>query len=106
MFRTAYSYVLEPRPGRRSVTWFGYDAAHGTVWLPFYGAAEQGAPATHCHHGLNMSTFNTKLVQRNEGDRVVHVTHWMVAVFIPVMCILYMCAAKSAHSWVLNVSDS
>lgn len=59
MFRTAYSYVLEPRPGRRSVTWFGYDAAHGTVWLPFYGAAEQGAPATHCHHGLNMSTFNT-----------------------------------------------
>ena len=29
MFRTAYSYVLEPRPDRRSLTWFGYDAAHG-----------------------------------------------------------------------------
>lgn len=30
MFRTAYSYVLEPRPHRRSLTWFGYDAAHGS----------------------------------------------------------------------------
>ncbi|CAJ1397073.1 unnamed protein product [Effrenium voratum] len=58
MFRTAYSYVLEPRPGRRSLTWFGYDAAHGTVWLPFYGASPLSAPATHTGHSLNMSTFN------------------------------------------------
>jgi len=58
MFRTAYSYVLEPQPNFRSITWFGYDAAHGTVWLPFYGASLVSAPKTHSAHGLNMSTFN------------------------------------------------
>ena len=31
----------------------------GTVWLPFYGASELRAPATHSAHGLNMSVFNT-----------------------------------------------
>lgn len=58
MFRTAYSYVLEARPASRSITWFGYDAAHGTVWMPFYGASVGPAPKTHAGHGLNMSTFN------------------------------------------------
>ena len=60
MYRTSYSYVLEPRPHRRSLTWFGYDAAHGTVWLPFYGASEIPAPEMYSAHGLNMSTFNTQ----------------------------------------------
>ena len=59
MFRTAYSYVLEARRDQRSLMWFGYDSAHGTVWLPFYGASEIPAPKTHVGHGLNMSTFNT-----------------------------------------------
>ncbi|CAE7749526.1 pipD [Symbiodinium sp. CCMP2592] len=59
MFRTAYSYVLEIRPNRRSITWFGYDAAHGTVWMPFYGSSPIPAPQMYTAHGLNMSTFNT-----------------------------------------------
>ena len=49
---------LEARPASRSITWFGYDAAHGTVWMPFYGASVGPAPKTHAGHGLNMSTFN------------------------------------------------
>lgn len=59
MFRTAYSYVLEIRPNRRSITWFGYDAAHGTAWMPFYGSSPIPAPQMYTAHGLNMSTFNT-----------------------------------------------
>eukprot|EP00933_Yihiella_yeosuensis_P035412 TRINITY_DN28964_c0_g1_i1.p1 TRINITY_DN28964_c0_g1~~TRINITY_DN28964_c0_g1_i1.p1 ORF type:complete len:659 (-),score=105.04 TRINITY_DN28964_c0_g1_i1:235-2211(-) len=47
MFRTSFSFIAEARPRRRSIVWFGYDSAHGTVWLPFYGAATEPAPSTH-----------------------------------------------------------
>jgi len=58
MFRTAWSFVTVARPNRKSLVWFGYDAAHGTAYLPFYGAAETGAPACYHSHDGYMSKFS------------------------------------------------
>uniref|UniRef100_A0A7S1SBD4 Uncharacterized protein n=1 Tax=Alexandrium catenella TaxID=2925 RepID=A0A7S1SBD4_ALECA len=58
MFRTSFSFVNVARPKRRSILWFGYDAAHGTAYLPFYGASESGAPANYHSHDGYMSKFS------------------------------------------------
>jgi len=61
MYRTVWSHVVEAKPHGRGVTWFGYDAAHGTAYLPFFGASTVGAPeAWHSHEGFQ-SKFSTKV---------------------------------------------
>lgn len=61
MYRTSFSFVAEAKPNGRAVTWFGYDAAHGTAYLPFFGAAHTGAPeAWHSHEG-SQSKFSYKV---------------------------------------------
>eukprot|EP00928_Gymnodinium_smaydae_P029861 TRINITY_DN22371_c0_g1_i2.p1 TRINITY_DN22371_c0_g1~~TRINITY_DN22371_c0_g1_i2.p1 ORF type:complete len:596 (+),score=90.89 TRINITY_DN22371_c0_g1_i2:28-1788(+) len=59
MYRTSWSHIVEARPNGRGVMWFGYDAPHGTAYLPFFGGATSGAPpAWHSHEG-HMSNFST-----------------------------------------------
>lgn len=58
MFRSSWSFVNVARPNRRSLLWFGYDAAHGTAYLPFYGAAESGGPPSYHSHEGYMSKFS------------------------------------------------
>jgi len=61
MYRTTFSHVVEAKPHGFGVVWFGYDAPHGTAYLPFYGAATEGAPeAWHSHEGCQ-SKFSTKV---------------------------------------------
>eukprot|EP00928_Gymnodinium_smaydae_P079509 TRINITY_DN63415_c0_g1_i1.p1 TRINITY_DN63415_c0_g1~~TRINITY_DN63415_c0_g1_i1.p1 ORF type:complete len:688 (+),score=132.89 TRINITY_DN63415_c0_g1_i1:76-2064(+) len=60
MYRASWSFVLECKPNKRSVTWFGWDAPHGTAYLPFYGAATQSAPECY-HYPGNMAHFSTKM---------------------------------------------
>jgi len=61
MYRTTWSHVVEAKPNGRGVTWFGYDAAHGTAYLPFFGSAADGAPeAWHSHEGYQ-SKFSMKV---------------------------------------------
>jgi hypothetical protein len=61
MYRTSFSFVTEAKPTGRAITWFGYDAPHGTAYLPFFGAATEGAPqAWHSHEGYQ-SKFSTKV---------------------------------------------
>jgi len=61
MYRTSWSHVVEAKPNGRGITWFGYDCAHGTAYLPFYGAALMGAPeAWHSHEG-SQSKFSNKV---------------------------------------------
>jgi len=61
MHRGSWSYVLEARPAGRSITWLGLDSAHGTAYMPFFGAAARGAPESfHSHEGC-MSKFSTKV---------------------------------------------
>jgi len=61
MYRTTFSHVVEAKPHGFGVVWFGYDAPHGTAYLPFYGAATAGAPeAWHSHEGCQ-SKFSTKV---------------------------------------------
>lgn len=56
--RTIMSYVLQPRPNGRSIAWFGYDAPHGTVYMPFYGAATASAPSAYNTRAGEMSVFS------------------------------------------------
>ncbi|CAK0799977.1 unnamed protein product, partial [Prorocentrum cordatum] len=58
MFRTTWSFVNVARPGGRSVVWFGYDAAHGTAYIPFYGAATRGGPECYHSHDGTMAKFS------------------------------------------------
>jgi dipeptidase len=58
MHRTSFSFVLEAKPDNHSVAWFGYDAPHGSLWLPFFGAATKAAPEMYSGNENNMSTFN------------------------------------------------
>jgi dipeptidase len=61
MHRTTFSFVTEAKPTGRAITWFGYDAPHGTAYLPFFGAATEGAPAAwHSHDGYQ-SKFSMKV---------------------------------------------
>jgi dipeptidase len=61
MYRTTWSFVNEARPEGRSVLWFGYDAPHGTVYLPFYGAASDAAPQSYHSHEGTMGKFSFDL---------------------------------------------
>lgn len=61
MYRATWSFILEAKPHQRSVTWFGWDAPHGTAYLPFFGAASDAAPASYHSREGNMSHFSTKV---------------------------------------------
>merc|ERR1712178_315018 len=61
MHRSSWSYVLEAKPTGRSISWFGYDSPHGTAYLPFFGAATEGAPQSFHSHDGHMSKFSTKV---------------------------------------------
>merc|ERR1711972_453096 len=58
MHRTSWSFVLEAKPNGRSITWFGWDAPHGTAYLPFYAAATLGAPNSYSG-SHSMAKFST-----------------------------------------------
>jgi len=60
MFRTSWSFVLEAKPNAKSVTWFGWDAPHGTAYLPFFGAAVDPAPESYRSREGHMSKFSHK----------------------------------------------
>lgn len=59
--RSSWSYVLEAKPEGKSVTWLGLDSPHGTTYLPFFGAATEGAPDSFHSHEAGMSKFSTKV---------------------------------------------
>lgn len=59
MYRACWSFVLEAKPNKRGVTWFGWDAPHGTAYLPFFASAVDGAPASYRSHTAHMSKFST-----------------------------------------------
>jgi len=58
MHRTSWSFILEARTGGRSITWFGWDAPHGTAYLPFYGAATKGGPDSYHSRDGHMSKYS------------------------------------------------
>lgn len=60
MYRTSWSFVLEAKPSYKSVTWFGWDAPHGTTYLPLFGAAVEPAPESYHNHEGHMSRFSHK----------------------------------------------
>jgi len=51
MYRASYSYIAQTRRHPRllsGVVWYGLDAPHGTVYVPFYGSAGQpGVPKSY-----------------------------------------------------------
>ncbi|CAE7460836.1 pipD [Symbiodinium sp. KB8] len=51
----------EAKRNRQASMWFGYDAPHGTVYLPFYGTAVEGAPDSYHSSEGHMSKFSTKV---------------------------------------------
>lgn len=61
MYRTSWSHVVEAKPHGFGVTWFGYDAPHGTAYLPFFGAAVSGAPEAWRSHEGYQSKFSYKV---------------------------------------------
>lgn len=61
MYRTTWSFVLEAKPRGRAVTWWGWDAPHGTAYLPFFGAANVPAPDSYHSREGHMSQFSTKV---------------------------------------------
>jgi len=56
-WRTSWSFVSVARPDRLGVTWFGWDAPHGTAYLPIYASVDSGPPSFSSTAG-NMSTFS------------------------------------------------
>lgn len=61
MYRTSWSHIVEAKPQGRGVVWLGYDAAHGTAYLPFFGAATEGAPEPWRSHEGYQSKFSMKV---------------------------------------------
>jgi len=61
MYRATWSFVCEARPRGRSLVWFGYDAPHGTAYLPFFGAAAAGAPESYRSHEGGVAKFSFKV---------------------------------------------
>jgi hypothetical protein len=61
MHRTSWAFVLEAKPHGRSIVWFCWDSPHGSVFLPFWGAASQGAPKS--YHSIDgfQSRFSTNV---------------------------------------------
>jgi len=60
MYRTTWSFVLEAKPHGRSINWFGWDAPHGTAYLPLMGAATEPAPDSYHTREGHISKFSTK----------------------------------------------
>jgi len=58
MYRATWSFINVVHPLGRSVVWFGYDAPHGTCYLPFYGAATVGAPLPFHSHAGTLAKFS------------------------------------------------
>jgi len=58
MYRASWSFVNVAKPNGHSVVWFGYDAPHGTAYLPFYGAATSGAPESYHSHAGGIANFS------------------------------------------------
>lgn len=61
MQRSSWSYVLEAKPAGKGVSWLGLDSPHATAYLPFYGAATEGAPESFHSHDGYMSKFSNKV---------------------------------------------
>lgn len=61
MYRTTWSFVLEARPRGMSITWFGWDAPHGTAYLPLFGGAVESAPESYHSRDGHMSKFSNKV---------------------------------------------
>jgi len=57
MFRTCWSFLLEAKP-KWSVTWFGWDAAHGTAYLPLFAASSDRGPESFHSISGHMSKFS------------------------------------------------
>jgi len=58
MHRTAWSYVAVARPAGLSLTWFSFDAPHGSVYLPLYATDDVGPPSF-SSPDCRMSKFST-----------------------------------------------
>lgn len=58
MYRTSWSFVNVAHPDGRSIMWFGYDAPHSTVYLPFYGASTTSGPEGYHSHEGTESNFS------------------------------------------------
>jgi len=61
MHRTGFAHVAVARPRSRSVVWLCLDSPHGSVWLPFYGAASAGAPDSFHSHRGSQSSFSSEV---------------------------------------------
>merc|ERR1712139_171422 len=61
MYRTTWSFVLEAKAYGRSVTWFGWDAPHGTAYLPLFGSATESGPDSYHSRDGHMSKFSIKV---------------------------------------------
>jgi dipeptidase len=60
MHRTSWSFICVLKPNKRSLVWMGWDAPHGTAYLPVYGAADI-APDSFVSIDGHMSKFSTKV---------------------------------------------
>jgi dipeptidase len=58
MYRTSWSFVNVARPQKLAQVWFAYDAPHGSTYLPFYGAATEGAPESYHSHKGHLAKFS------------------------------------------------
>jgi len=58
MYRTTWSFVLEAKPYGKSITWFGWDAPHGTAYLPLLGSASAPAPDSYHSREGHESKFS------------------------------------------------
>jgi len=61
MHRTGFAHVAIARPGSRSVVWLCLDSPHGSVWVPFYGAASAGAPNSFHSHLGSQASFSSEV---------------------------------------------
>jgi len=57
--RTVFSFLNEARPNGRSLFWFSYSCPHGSVYLPFYAAADSSAPDSFHSSAGSQSKFST-----------------------------------------------
>mmetsp|Transcript_67833 Transcript_67833/g.189973 ORF Transcript_67833/g.189973 Transcript_67833/m.189973 type:complete len:662 (-) Transcript_67833:41-2026(-) len=61
MHRTSFSHIAVANADGNSVLWMGLDAPHGTAYLPWFGAAAEGAPEEFRSHEGYQSKFSTKV---------------------------------------------
>merc|ERR1711957_1052518 len=60
MHRTSWSFICVLKTASKSLVWMGWDAPHGTAYLPVYGAANI-APESFVSIDGHMSKFSTKV---------------------------------------------